>query len=210
LLVTLALTVAPFAPREAEAALDIPAQAVFDNWPGIRGDGRGPYVNGVDGVKCVFFNPADGGTGDFRLDLSWRNSRNPRTLYYNFSNTITLPGCPATGVVPSSGYRRSGMTVGGLTRGQSLYQMAPGSQRVAWAWTHPDGPLWFGAPSGWNSYCSTHVLVTRTSATQWVIEAVPSILFPPTGATAVLTPDRRETTPRNYFTMPFRITVTLI
>ena len=139
------------------------------NSTGIHaGDGRGIYIDGVDGTACELFSNA-GGDLSFRQDAD--RTRTPRTGYVDYTN----PVAPAVslGIQYPTGItnRYPNFTA----HAYDLLEMAIGSTKLgpvvlATGFNSTSYNIKFGETAGDGS---NQVLYTRISATQWEIQTPP-------------------------------------
>jgi hypothetical protein len=162
----------------------------------------------VDGVQCVFFDPAAGGSGDLVFDTAfWANPNTPprRWLNYQFvssANGEVMNCTPPSvgGVVPASGLYKAHMVVG------KIYALAPGAGALnpARFRVTDTTTLRFSDRLGPNGDCSTTVWVSRSAdGKTWTIEGRL------TDVAAIYQDVNGATVPTSYWHMPFRITVRL-
>jgi hypothetical protein len=188
------------------------AQATFSG--AIHDDGNGPYIDGVDGVQCVFFDPACGGTGDLVFDTAGTNGRKSgisRSLCFDFSGSATeTTSCTAMPDTLPPAYCGQGHVVLGVHDwGTPIYSMAPGSQQAGAIWFTAGGvfSLHYRGPSASDNPCSTPVLVQRSlDGSTWTVSTIPA-----TGdLAAVFQYLNRALTLTDFRHVQFQLTVTLL
>jgi hypothetical protein len=178
-LVTL-VTFQPASAAPKPCPLTHSAQATFSG--AIHDDGNGPYIDGVDGVQCVFFDPACGGSGDLVFDTEGTNGRKPRTvrsLCFDFSGAATeATSCTVMPDTLPPAYCGHGHLVLGVRDwGTRIYSMAPGSQQAGAIWFTAGGEisLRYRGPYASDNLCSTPVSVQRSlDGSTWTISTIPT------------------------------------
>jgi len=189
----LALVSGHSSPLAAQKVTTTPASFTFADRPAgtaggpdrITSDGLGAYVNGMDGVTCVFFSS----TGDARLDTTY--SSNPlRVITYDPSQVISGPGPTASFV-----------STGSLDI-EALAQMHVGDSKLTGAaFTTSIGQFHFLANEG-----GSYVTATRLDAHTWTITTDDPYQLG-AGDVAVLVQTVKRQSYKTTYHMPFQVTV---
>lgn len=170
----------------------------------ISDDGRGAYINGVDGISAQFASS----DGSFSLTTSTTRIKNPRRLTFpegagyninpNSSNTYLLNIFPSDS--EPAPFKIQEIPVG---TSQVMAMRIWGS--------NSSGAIEFrlifnyGIGAG---YVTDKVIVNRVDSTTWTVESTDSDLSNP-NATAALTGSYNKDL-RGYYSVPFRLTLTKI
>jgi len=158
----------------------------------VRSDGSGPYMNGVDGVRCVIDS-----LNDFILQLHFngKKSGSRRQMVFDFTDPVVESGAVDRGTFYDDAFLNVDV-VGTLAVGQSRSSQAQFNTAIGLLRFNP------GQYPG-----TSYALVTRTAETTWVITASAG-----TGGdvAALVQPSRKNTFVYvgNYH-MPFQITAQL-
>ena len=191
LLILILLIGSSFA-KAKQTSTATPVTAVFTDHldDSIRSDGRGAYLNGVDGVQSIIDSFAD-----FILQLHYAGKKSSlrREMFFDFTKAITESGAINRGTFYEDAFLNVD-SIGTLAIGQSRSSQAQFNTQVGLLRFNPE------------KYPGTsYVLVTRTSATTWVITASGTT----GGDVAALVQQAKGNTFQylGSYHMPFQITV---
>jgi hypothetical protein len=144
----------------------LPASLVIDSGRSVTGDGQGAYVNGDRGVLAFVGGP-DGGTFFLRFD-----AKSPRAFSVALTRQLDSADAPRRGVVRCDAGKTSEIAVHDILSipvgGTAL---RPG--HIQLEIEYADGKAFKGYDLSFNDHEIDPVplfSVTRTSATQWIIE----------------------------------------
>jgi hypothetical protein len=196
--------------KPAGQTSSLPARAVFnDSFStfGIKSDGGGAYVHGVNGTECIISLT----NNNIQIDTLTKSLRATRQFLFAFPAELTL--ClqqPESS--PGSVLSKARLFV------DEIANMGSGTCKAAHARVYlADGlALWYGGhsfePAG--PYCSTRVFVHRDVDDQghdrWDIQATssPTIACQQPNTTGNLAALLRQGVHTSNFQMPFHVTVT--
>jgi hypothetical protein len=180
----------------------------------------GPYVDGVDGVQCGFFNSNCGGSGDLVFDTAGTNigkAGRTRTLCFDFSGAVTEPtSCTVMpDTLPATFCGQAHLVLGIRDWGTRIYSMAPGTQQPGAIWITTGGviSLRYRGPYATDNPCSAPVLVQRSlDGNTWTISTIATTTtVPPTGdLAAVYQYSKGSWRLTDFRHVQFQITVTLL
>lgn len=162
---------------------------------GITSDGKGAYIDGVDGVTAVLQGSSSPGAEfQFLLTFSAVKGKYPRSITYHYT-TPTATGCdpvPANdpvGSMSDTGFMAflnvGTMPVGAVVAKQGSFSTKIGTFRFGDATkADPVEPY----------YCSDLLVATRTSATTWTVttDATPGQTYFNSAGTPVYTANPEE------------------
>jgi hypothetical protein len=212
--VALAACLAPLPVRAANKSCPLTHSVMATFSGAISNDLSAPYVDGVDGVECVFFDPACGGSGDMVFDT---NGSAPggrvhatRNLCFDFSNSPLAspqPSCFAMwDTLPQSSCGHGHIVLGVRDWGTRIYSMAPGQYAAAMQINASDAGvmLRYGGAYSSDNLCSTPVLVTAYAdqsiaahnpygTNTWIVTTTAAAISPPTGDLAAVFMNIRNT-----------------
>ncbi len=149
----------------SKPATNISTSSTFGPGGQIGSDGRGTYLDRVDGVQSMI----DASPGNLHFCMGYYASRTPREAYLDLSSPAGADSVPM-GVTQNDTLcfnitKIRDIPIGSTMESRASLGFTGGSDGAQYA-------LEWGFPTG-GTILSNTLWVTRRSATQWYIEAVP-------------------------------------